>query len=146
MSSVEDSEQQAHPDLSRCVPPVPLSQGAGAQGRPGAEGALLAAILALLYVAAWFYSRHLPERWRPGAYDYVGNSHQIMHSLVLAPLACHARPPHAPGSDPPASPPNLARPHEACTQAGHGPMSAAGVMGSTMTQTKTVTTKVLTSD
>ena len=46
------------------------------QGRPGAQAACAAAALALLYLAAWFYSRHLPERWRPGAYDLFGNSHQ----------------------------------------------------------------------
>lgn len=56
--------------------------GVCVQGHPGVESLMLAALLALLYVAAWFYSRNLPERWRPGAYDLFGNSHQIMHTLV----------------------------------------------------------------
>lgn len=56
---------------------------------------MLAAILALLYVAAWFYSRHLPERWSPGAYDLIGNSHQIMHALVRAPPRLPPTPPHS---------------------------------------------------
>jgi len=53
-----------------------------AQGWPGPQTALTAAVVALMYAAAWLYSRHLPERWRPGAYDLVGNSHQWMHALV----------------------------------------------------------------
>ena len=31
-----------------------------------------------------------PERWFPGKFDYLGNSHNIMHILVIGcPLACH---------------------------------------------------------
>jgi hypothetical protein len=33
-------------------------------------------MLACLYVSLWFYARHLPERWFPGRFDLVGNSHQ----------------------------------------------------------------------
>ena len=43
---------------------------------------MLGAVVSLMYLAGWLYSRHLPERWRPGAYDLVGNSHQWMHALV----------------------------------------------------------------
>ena len=43
---------------------------------------MLGAVVLLMYLAGWLYSRHLPERWRPGAYDLVGNSHQWMHALV----------------------------------------------------------------
>lgn len=40
-------------------------------------------MLGALYVAAWCYAHHLPERWYPGRFDHVGNSHQIMHVLVV---------------------------------------------------------------
>ena len=52
------------------------------QGYPGAQAGMLGAVVSLMYLAGWLYSRHLPERWRPGAYDLVGNSHQWMHALV----------------------------------------------------------------
>eukprot|EP00188_Purpureofilum_apyrenoidigerum_P001791 Plantae.Rhodophyta-Purpureofilum_apyrenoidigerum.ctg20262.p1 GENE.Plantae.Rhodophyta-Purpureofilum_apyrenoidigerum.ctg20262~~Plantae.Rhodophyta-Purpureofilum_apyrenoidigerum.ctg20262.p1 ORF type:complete len:290 (+),score=35.49 Plantae.Rhodophyta-Purpureofilum_apyrenoidigerum.ctg20262:76-945(+) len=29
------------------------------------------------------YSKHLPEKWAPGRFDYFGNSHQIMHIMAL---------------------------------------------------------------
>jgi Haemolysin-III related len=45
---------------------------------------MLVAVVLLMYLAGWLYSRHLPERWRPGGYDLVGNSHQWMHALVRA--------------------------------------------------------------
>lgn len=54
------------------------------QGLPGLQTALLVGVVTLMYLAGWLYSRHLPERWRPGAYDLVGNSHQWMHALVSA--------------------------------------------------------------
>ena len=38
---------------------------------------------ASLVVAARAYALHLPERWAPGRFDHVGNSHQIMHVLVV---------------------------------------------------------------
>lgn len=52
------------------------------QGYPGPQAAMLGGVVLLMYLAGWLYSRHLPERWRPGAYDLVGNSHQWMHALV----------------------------------------------------------------
>jgi predicted membrane channel-forming protein YqfA (hemolysin III family) len=59
------------------------------QGYPGPQTAMLGGVVLLMYLAGWLYSRHLPERWRPGAYDLVGNSHQWMHALVsLASAPC----------------------------------------------------------
>ena len=50
----------------------------------GASLCLCIGICMQLYVAMWFYAQHLPERWYPdGRYDLVGNSHQIMHALVV---------------------------------------------------------------
>ena len=43
---------------------------------PGTCTALVLGMLACLYVSLWFYARHLPERWFPGRFDIVGNSHQ----------------------------------------------------------------------
>ena len=45
------------------------------------------AMLGALWVAAWSYAQHLPERWAPGCFDHVGNSHQIMHVLVVVEYA-----------------------------------------------------------
>jgi len=33
-------------------------------------------------VGACFYVSHMPERWAPGRFDYIGNSHQIWHLAV----------------------------------------------------------------
>lgn len=29
------------------------------------------------------YATRIPERWRPGAFDIIGNSHQLFHVLVV---------------------------------------------------------------
>ena len=50
---------------------------------PGPCTLYFAGIVVCLYIAAWFYARHLPERWYPGRFDLFGNSHQIMHTLVV---------------------------------------------------------------
>ena len=39
---------------------------------------------ACLYTSAFVCTRHVPEAWAPGAFDFVGASHQIMHVLVTA--------------------------------------------------------------
>ncbi|XP_052157696.1 heptahelical transmembrane protein ADIPOR2-like [Oryza glaberrima] len=47
-------------------------------------------VMGLLYAAgAGFYVARVPERWRPGAFDFVGHSHQIFHVLVLAGALTH---------------------------------------------------------
>ena len=56
---------------------------------PGTCTALVLGMLACLYVSLWFYARHLPERWFPGRFDIIGNSHQVstgidMLSFLLA--------------------------------------------------------------
>lgn len=38
---------------------------------------------------AWFYVSRVPEKWRPGAFDVVGHSHQIFHVLVLVGAVTH---------------------------------------------------------
>ena len=41
-----------------------------------------------LIAAAILYVFHIPERWYPGAFDYIGCSHQLMHlCLIIANVA-----------------------------------------------------------
>ncbi|KAM7508368.1 hypothetical protein LguiA_018821 [Lonicera macranthoides] len=56
-------------------------------------------ILALMYeiamgifygVGAVFYVRRIPERWKPGAFDIAGQSHQIFHVFVVAGALAHS--------------------------------------------------------
>ncbi|KAL1563510.1 heptahelical transmembrane protein 2-like isoform X1 [Salvia divinorum] len=48
-------------------------------------------VMGLLYaVGAVFYVTRIPERWRPGAFDIVGHSHQIFHVLVVAAALAHS--------------------------------------------------------
>jgi adiponectin receptor len=35
------------------------------------------------------YCISIPERWKPVKYDFIGNSHQIFHLLVLSGIYCH---------------------------------------------------------
>ena len=44
---------------------------------PGPATALYAAIFGLLVLASSAYSCKWPERWSPGRFDLVGNSHQV---------------------------------------------------------------------
>ncbi|GFQ00993.1 heptahelical transmembrane protein 2 [Phtheirospermum japonicum] len=44
---------------------------------------------ALYGVGAVFYVTRIPERWRPGAFDVVGHSHQIFHVFVVAAALAH---------------------------------------------------------
>lgn len=47
-------------------------------------------VMGLLYaVGAGFYVSRIPERWKPGAFDIVGQSHQIFHALVVAAALTH---------------------------------------------------------
>ncbi|EEE66136.1 hypothetical protein OsJ_22189 [Oryza sativa Japonica Group] len=53
-------------------------------------GLSLELVMGLVYAAgAGFYVARVPERWRPGAFDCVGHSHQIFHVLVLAGALTH---------------------------------------------------------
>ena len=56
-------------------------------------------IVALMYeiamgifygVGAVFYVRRIPERWKPGAFDIAGHSHQIFHVFVVAGALAHS--------------------------------------------------------
>ena len=35
------------------------------------------------------YATRVPERWKPGKFDLVGNSHQLFHVLVVAGAYTH---------------------------------------------------------
>ena len=35
------------------------------------------------------YAARIPERWRPGAFDLAGNSHQLFHCAVVAAALLH---------------------------------------------------------
>ncbi|CAH2042698.1 unnamed protein product [Thlaspi arvense] len=49
------------------------------------------AMMGLLYaVGAAFYISRVPERWRPGAFDIAGHSHQIFHVFVVAGALAHS--------------------------------------------------------
>ncbi|KAL6539633.1 hypothetical protein OROHE_011404 [Orobanche hederae] len=49
------------------------------------------AVMGVLYgVGAGFYVTRIPERWRPGAFDIVGHSHQIFHVFVVAAALVHS--------------------------------------------------------
>lgn len=46
--------------------------------------------MGLLYaVGAGFYVRRIPERWKPGAFDIAGHSHQIFHVFVVGGALAH---------------------------------------------------------
>lgn len=34
-------------------------------------------------VSALLYATRIPERWKPGMFDIIGNSHQLFHVLVV---------------------------------------------------------------
>ncbi len=40
-------------------------------------------------VGAVIYILRIPERFKPGLFDYIGNSHNIFHLFVLLGVACH---------------------------------------------------------
>jgi adiponectin receptor len=47
----------------------------------------LAAMLACYAVGFGFYSRHIPECWSPGRFDFIAQSHNWWHLLVVAAAA-----------------------------------------------------------
>ncbi|KAG6414160.1 hypothetical protein SASPL_126878 [Salvia splendens] len=47
-------------------------------------------VMGLMYGAgALIYITRIPERWKPGAFDIVGHSHQIFHVFVVAAALAH---------------------------------------------------------
>uniref|UniRef100_A0A5B6Z5K6 Putative Heptahelical transmembrane protein2 n=1 Tax=Davidia involucrata TaxID=16924 RepID=A0A5B6Z5K6_DAVIN len=47
-------------------------------------------VMGILYaVGAGFYITRIPERWKPGAFDIAGHSHQIFHMFVVAGALSH---------------------------------------------------------
>ncbi len=60
----------------------------------GAAGDALAGVAACLGLSAYVTSQHVPERWHPGRYDLVGQSHQARGPAARRlPRPCTARPP-----------------------------------------------------
>ncbi|XP_004514144.1 heptahelical transmembrane protein ADIPOR2-like isoform X2 [Cicer arietinum] len=48
-------------------------------------------LMAILYATgAMFYVTRIPERWKPGAFDIAGHSHQIFHVFVVLGALAHA--------------------------------------------------------
>ncbi|KAL6012215.1 Casein kinase I hhp2 [Asimina triloba] len=48
------------------------------------------ALMGLAYgTGAAFYVTRVPERWKPGAFDLAGHSHQIFHVFVIAGALAH---------------------------------------------------------
>lgn len=46
--------------------------------------------MGLLYgLGALIYATRIPERWKPGKFDIIGNSHQLFHCLVVAAAYTH---------------------------------------------------------
>ncbi|RDX93895.1 Heptahelical transmembrane protein 2, partial [Mucuna pruriens] len=47
-------------------------------------------LMAILYATgAFFYVTRIPERWKPGAFDIAGHSHQIFHLFVVLGALAH---------------------------------------------------------
>ena len=47
-------------------------------------------LMAILYATgAVFYVTRIPERWKPGAFDIAGHSHQIFHVFVVLGALAH---------------------------------------------------------
>ncbi|MQL74828.1 hypothetical protein Taro_007199 [Colocasia esculenta] len=51
--------------------------------------ALELAMAAAYASGAWVYVNRVPERWRPGAFDLAGHSHQIFHVFVVVGALVH---------------------------------------------------------
>ncbi|KAL1326324.1 hypothetical protein HN51_036397 [Arachis hypogaea] len=48
-------------------------------------------VMAVLYATgAVFYVTRIPERWKPGAFDIAGHSHQIFHTFVVLGALAHS--------------------------------------------------------
>lgn len=49
----------------------------------------LAKSLSVYFVGALVYASKVPERWRPGMFDYIGGSHNLWHIAVLGGILFH---------------------------------------------------------
>ena len=50
------------------------------------------AVMGCLYLGgAAIFAARIPERWAPGRFDLVGNSHQVFHVAIVAAAAVHYR-------------------------------------------------------
>ena len=50
------------------------------------------AVMGALYLGgAAIFAARIPERWAPGRFDLVGNSHQVFHVAIVAAAAVHYR-------------------------------------------------------
>ncbi|XP_010687652.2 heptahelical transmembrane protein 2 [Beta vulgaris subsp. vulgaris] len=48
-------------------------------------------LMGILYaIGVWFYVSRVPERWKPGAFDLAGHSHQIFHVFVVGGALVHS--------------------------------------------------------
>ncbi len=45
--------------------------------------------IAVYLIGACVYASHIPERWYPGAFDYIGGSHNLWHFAVLGGILFH---------------------------------------------------------
>lgn len=70
---------------------VPVFQLAMTRGLPWAVYfyAPISKSIAVYLVGAVLYASKVPERWCPGAFDYVGGSHNIWHVAVLVGILFH---------------------------------------------------------
>ena len=72
---------------------LPVCHGLRLYGIESLEGRIGFSWLALqgfTYVlGAAIYAARIPERWKPGHFDILGNSHQIFHVLVLLAATSH---------------------------------------------------------
>ncbi|TID24998.1 HlyIII-domain-containing protein [Venturia nashicola] len=74
---------------------IPMTHAAQKWGREQVDGQMgwkFFVIGALCYVTgAFVYAMKIPERWRPGMFDLLGASHQIMHVCVILGAAVHLK-------------------------------------------------------
>ncbi len=57
----------------------------------GQVTALVTGTVVTLIIGGKMYAQHYPERWAPGRFDLVGNSHQLMHLLAMLAHYCEWR-------------------------------------------------------
>ena len=76
--------------LSAILPVCHGLQLYGVQSLENRIGLSWLVLQGLLYVlGAAIYAARIPERWKPGHFDILGNSHQIFHVLVLLAASSH---------------------------------------------------------
>ncbi|KAM3075702.1 hypothetical protein ACMFMG_007833 [Clarireedia jacksonii] len=49
----------------------------------------IAAVAGLNFIGALAYSLRIPEKWYPGKFDIYGNSHHILHTMVVFAALAH---------------------------------------------------------